>query len=267
MMRLSKWLVGWAIIACGCHSGSMPRVTKLVGEVHIHGFLGGVHPAALFVRTPVPADAVDGDSIYEDGSSKHEGSCVVTSSAAQSAQPPFQAVNAGPIRILGGAGIPRIDLAFKDEQETYLPVGELPRRELFTGGERLTIEADGAVAPAFHGSFDAPARIEIVEPLTLTVPKQGLTVRWRPDHAERILLELIVSRRDGRWGVVRCKADDTAGHFTFPAKLVAGLPEAPRDLQLVVTRNQIVRVATAVEGTGVILHASYARKLDGKQDR
>jgi len=260
-MRLSKLLLCWTMISAGCHSGSASRLSRLVGEVHIHGFPGGVHPAALFVGTPVRADRVDGDSVVDDGPARHEGSCQVGSSSAPSALPTFHAVNAGLIRILGGAGVPRIDLDFKSEQALYLPVGELPGRELFSGGEQLTIEADGADAPAFRGSLEAPTPVEITEPLQLSLPKQGLTVRWKPSHAERIVLELVVSKRDGRWALLRCKADDKAGQFTFPAKLVASLPEAPRDLQLVVTRNQIVRVASTVENTGVILHASYARKL------
>lgn len=264
-MRLSKLLVGWAILASGCHPRSASRMAKLVGEIHIHGFAGGVHPAALFAKTPVAADHVSGDSLVEDSASKHEGSCVVTSSTVQPMLPQIQPIDAGVIRILGGAGVPRVELAFKNEQAMYLPVGELPRRELFSGGERITIEADGADAPAFRGSFDAPVPVEITEPVQLTLPKEGLTVRWRPDHAERIVLELVASTRDGRWGVLRCKADDSAGQFSFPSKLVAGLPEAPRDLQLVVTRNQILRVSSAVDGVGVILHASYARKLDATE--
>jgi hypothetical protein len=64
---------------------------------------------------------------------------------------------------------------------------------------------------------------------------------------------------------IRCRADDAAGEFRFPPRLMARLPDPPRDLQLEVSRNQIVRVMSAVEGVGVILHASFARKLDGHE--
>jgi hypothetical protein len=64
---------------------------------------------------------------------------------------------------------------------------------------------------------------------------------------------------------ISCRADDAAGQFTFPRELLERLPAPPRDLQLEVFRNQIVRVPTAAAGTGVILHASFERKLDGHE--
>jgi hypothetical protein len=250
-----------AMLACGCRSHG----GVFVGEVHVHGFAGGVHPMALFVATPVAADRVDGDSIVSYGSAR-EGRCVFTSSLDPPHTPP-DAVDAGALRILGGRGIDRVELAFNPDNG-YLPVGELPRRELFAGGEPLTFEADGGKAPAFRGTLVAPRPLEVVAPTaaTLRLGADGLTVRWQPDRAERIGVALIASRRDGRWGVVRCWADDDAGAFSFPRDLIAKLPPRPRDLQLEITRNQIVRAASAVAGTGVLLHASFARKLDAHED-
>jgi hypothetical protein len=264
-MRIASLFISCALLTAGCHPRSSQRLRTLVGEVHIHGFAGGVHPAALFVKSPVAAAQVDGDSIVDERSDATGESCVSVSSATFAA-PRFDMIDAGHLRIKGGTGIRDVELAF-DKQAGYLPVTELPHHELFTGGERLTIETDGHAALPFAGALEAPTRLEITEPANLSLTQTGLTVRWKPDHAERVKLALVVSRRDGRWVVVRCKAADAAGQFTFPAELLAGLPEPPRDLQLEVTRNQMVRVATAVEGTGVILHASFASKLDAHEER
>jgi len=258
---MRRWHASFALVflVAGCHAR---RAGKLVGEIHVHGFAGGVHPAALFLSTPVSADEVDGDSVVPEATGTKRDGCVIVSSDDKSAPPELHVVDAGALRILGGLGVPRVELAFHPG-EGYLPVGELPRRELFGGGEPLTYEADGGEAPAFRGSLVAPVPLELYAPAKLTLPGTSLTVRWKPDRAERIQLALIASTRQGRWVAIRCRAVDAAGVFTFPAALVAKLPPPPRDLQLEVTRNQIVRAATAVEGVGVILHASFARKLDG----
>jgi hypothetical protein len=238
------------------------EMKELVGEVHIHGFPGGVHPAALFVRPATPSRAVEGDSVLVDPSAQREGDCLVVRSS-DAAPPEPRTINGGALRILGGSGISRVDLELRGDSG-YVPVDDLPHRELFAGGERITIVSEGAEAPAFRGTIEAPRRLAIRAPRKLT-RAAPLTVEWEPDHAERIHIGLVVSRGDGRWVAVRCHAADAAGRFTFPATLVAALPPAPRDLQLEVRRDQIVRVPTATPSTGVILHASFAANLTGHE--
>lgn len=231
---------------------------QLVGEVHIHEFAGGVHPAALFVRTPTPAASVDGDTVLVDPAARRDGDCVIArSSDAPLADPPI--VDGGKLRILGGAGIGHVELTMQGTSG-YLPI-ELPHRELFAGGERITIEAEGGEAPAFRGSLMAPARLELLSPTVLRLP---LIVRWKPDRADRMVISLVASRSDGQWTALRCLAADAAGEFRFPSRLLTVLPPEPRDLQLEVRRDRIVRVPTAQAGTGVILHASFAASLSGR---
>jgi hypothetical protein len=254
------------LMLCGCHSSAPRAVRKLVGEVHVHGFEGGSHPCATFVAAPVAADAIDGDTIVAPLAPLSRGSCMATTSSDPVSSAQLKEVDAGPLRILGGRGIERVELAF-ESGVGYRPVGAFPRSPLFTGGEPLRFEADGAAAPAFKGTLAAPARLDVTEPAPLTGVKNGLTVRWKPDRGERIVLTLTGSTSDGRWTVVRCRADDAAGAFTFPDAMLARLPPPPRDLQLGVSRDAIARVPTTVEGTGVILHASFARKLDAHEER
>ena len=258
-------VLAWtALLACGCHDRAPRALARLAGEVHVHGFTGGFHPAALFVASPVPAERVDGDSLLAQEEPR-AGGCALTSSSDVRPTPEVTQADAGPLSILGGRGVPRIELAF-DKGSGYGWRGSLPHTEAFTGGELLTFDASGGAAPAFHGTLEAPALLELTAPAKLAVPSDGFTVRWKAARAERIVLQLVASRPDGKWAVIRCRADDAAGELTFPRALLRQLPPPPRDLQLEVSRNQIARVETQQPGTGVILHASFARKLTAHEE-
>src|SRR5262245_46285985 len=110
MRALPILVLTLAAVACGSRSRS-PE--KLVGEIHVHGFPGGVHPAALFLAAGVNSNAVDGDSIVAPSAPLREGSCSSSSSSDVIAPPGPSAVDAGALRILGGRGIGRVDLAFQ----------------------------------------------------------------------------------------------------------------------------------------------------------
>jgi hypothetical protein len=82
----------------------------------------------------------------------------------------------------------------------------------------------------------------------------------------RVQVTLIVSTSDGRFALVQCSADDTAAQSLLPATLMAQLPAPPRDVQLEVSRDQIVRVPSSQAGLGVIAHAGYAVSVDWHED-
>lgn len=266
------------LFSAACGSESPPELRAFYGEVHLHGFAAGAHLAALFVDSPVPRAAVHGDSILGSASLSvahaadadlAEGTCTLTFPAAcvPPCAPPTL-VDAGRLHVTGGAGVERVELAFQAAQRTYQPVEPLPPgTPLFRGGEPLRVDGDGAVAPAFHGTVDAPEPLELLAPSALRLGDDALELRWAPARSTRIAIALVASTRDGRWAMIACTAGDAAGHLSIPAPLLAGLPAPPRDLQLEVSRDVIVHAPTDLPGTGVIVHASHAVKRDGYEPR
>jgi hypothetical protein len=263
-MRVGLLASAWLCAVAGCDGAP----SRLYGEVHVHQFRGGVHPAALFVATPVAAAAVRDDSVLPSAllPSRVEGSCQLILPApcgAPCASGPTLA-DAGVVHIDGGRGLGAVELGLTGDE--YLPEPSLPPgASIFAGGERLRIHGDGGSAPAFAGELRAPLPLELTAPSTLALTG-GLRVEWKPDRAMRLRLSLVVSSSDGRYAIVRCDAPDPPGAFTFPPSLMSSFPEPPRDLSLEVWREEIVR-APARGDEGVLLHAAWQLKLEAHEDR
>jgi hypothetical protein len=244
----------------------------LYGEVHVHEFASGVHPGALFVAQPVAASATSGDSLFPPATTTQSGSCALTLSSPETNAPlpgPIAAglADAGVVRIAGGHGIAEVDLAVQLPEGSYLPTSRLPPGQpIFSGGETLRISGGGgASAAAFAGSLAAPRPLTLTAPATLALTGGAdLPIAWVADHASRIDATLVVSTSDGRWAIVECESSDEAGQLALPAALLAAVPEAPRDLQLEVSRDQL-GVAAGPSDTGVLIHAGYEASLDAHQ--
>jgi hypothetical protein len=241
----------WLLLAlAGCSNGS----ERLVGEVHVHQFRGGAHPAATFLATAVEADSVERDSVVPDTSkvAASEGTCrvIVPSPCVPPCGTPLQVVDAGLVRIAGG--LARLSLAFVDGIYRVEPTtSSVPM--VFAGGEVVSVDGEG-----FSGELRAPA------PLVIS-PSGGFdAVTWEPSAATRVDVMLAVSRTDGAWAIVRCRMRDEDGAWQLSPSLAAWLPPPPRDLTLEVERSAILRVP-GPRG-GVILHASWADKREGHED-
>ena len=248
------------IVLLGCSSkppaGGPPHA--LYGEVHVHGFAGGSHPGALFLAAAIAADQVDGDDILPGPAADATvGACrLTTQSCADCPAPP--PIDGGAVHIQGGLGIADVELRFVGG--TYRPTVPLGG-PIFAGGETLTIDGAGAAAPAFHGTLQAPM------PLVLTMapsPRLGdgdFTVGWVPDRSTRVDVTLVVSTTNGRFATIECIGDDVSGQVAVPAALVAKLPAAPRDVQLLVSRDIIVAQPSDESLLGVVTHAGFETAL------
>jgi hypothetical protein len=248
-----------------CHGA---RHRQIVGEVHIHGFANGFHSAATFVARGTPEAQVRGVSILPEGAYvRRDGPCALATSTYGTPPVMPTPLDAGPLQILGGKGVPRLELAFDSGQHTYLSPS-LPQLNsaLFVGGESLTVAGGGhGGIPSFRGVLDAPRPLILTAPTQLQVGPDPFVVSWQPDRANLVELALIASTSDGRWSLVKCQAEDSAGQLVFPASLLAALPSPPRDLQLAVSRDTVVHAITSHEEAGVLLHASFAVQLKGHE--
>jgi len=253
-----------ALLLCSC--GGDAGVQRLYGEVHIHGFAGGSHPSALFLAVGTPVSSVDGDSILPgQPPSDRAAGCTLFDGACTGCAPPPPPVDAGPVHIRGGAGIADVELGFVAAQRTYLP-GAPVERAIFAGGESLAVDGDGAVAPAFRGAVIAPAPLVLTAPSAPGLGDGDFEVAWPADVASRVDVQLVASTSDGRYAIVECVADDSAGRVALPGSLLRRLPPRPRDLQLEASRDQLTVAKSVQSGDGVVLHAGYAVQLHWHED-
>jgi hypothetical protein len=258
----------WAfVVSGGCRSRPAANgIAQLYGEVHIHGFAGGFHPAATFIWPGVPASEVNDDSIVSPAAPPRAACSLARSTDARPDAAPPVALDAGVLRLRGGHGVPELALAFQRDSHSYLWAGDLPHSPLFLGGEPITIEGEGhGPVPSFRGILRAPSVLELLTGKPLEVGNGRLAVSWKPGDAERIVLSLVASKQSGEWTVIRCRASDETGRFEFPEALLAELPPPPRELQLYVSREELVRVGSTDPSRGVLLHASYATKLSASE--
>jgi hypothetical protein len=262
----SRWLA-LGLLAAGCGNSPQQASASLFGEVHVHGFAGGAHPAALFIARPVPSSQADGDDLFPPVTTRTEGDCKLTLQATEMAAAPSwpRLVDAGTVRIAGGAEQPDVELVFDAQQTTYRPSPPLePGHGIFDGGETLHISAPGGDAPAFEGTIAAPVPIAVTS--GLEAPNgSDLIVTWIPDHAERVDATLLASTDSGHWAMIDCLAPDEGGRVTVPASLLAELPPPPRDLELDVSRDRLA-VAHAADGSGVLMHTGFEVAIKAHQD-
>ncbi len=261
-------LVGLAVAGCG--SATQAPVTLVYGEVHLHQYASGTHPAALFVAQPVPVAEVQGDSVLPlvDLPSQTDGPCtlVLPSGCPPPCSPGANFVDAGAVHLRGAEG-GQLDLTYHASLFSYQPVQTLaPGSILFHGGEEVTVSGDGAAAPEFHGTIHGAQPLTIDAPASLPVAKGApFAIAWEPGQAERIRLSLLASTRDGSFATLTCIVPDAPGGFTLPDGLLAGLPPPPRDLSLEVSRDEL-GFASASQGRGVILHSGFALTIAGHED-
>jgi hypothetical protein len=248
----------------GCGS---PAVGRLFGEVHVHQFPGGVHPAALFLREAVDARLVSYDSVLPSAENvaRSDGACrlIVPGLCAPPCGVDPAVVNDGNVRIDGGRGVPSVTMTWQGST-LYVPSPPLPPgASIFEGGETLEISADGA--RAFSVAIRAPLPVVLTAPATLSAPPDGLTVSWIPDRATRMQLSLVASAGNS-YALVRCEAADELGRFAIPASMMSALPPPPRDLELEASRDELVRAPSRADGQGVQLHAAYAVQLEAHEN-
>lgn len=261
-MRIRSWLP--LVLVCGCGGGSASRqsasvVASAYGEVHLHAFTGGAHPGALFVAMPTPMSEVDGDDILADRAPTigHAGACVVYDRACGRCSTP-RLVDGGAVHVRGGFS--DVDLAPDPQTGVYLPMPP-HSTPIFLGGETLRIDGDGsAAAPPFRGSLTAPEPFELTAPGAAPQVTDGadFAVAWPPaGTATRVEVTLIASQNSGHWATLQCDVPDGDGGVALPAALLALLPAAPRQMQLLVSRDVIVVAPSDAAGQGVVLHAGY----------
>lgn len=267
MRGLAALLVAsWA----GCRGAPPPPVTDVYGEVHLHHYATGTHPAALFVAPAIPVAAVQGDSVLQQVTlpARMEGPCtlVLPSACAPPCGPSATFVDAGAVHLRGERG-GTLDLTYHASQFSYQPVQALaPGTVLFAGGERVTVTGDGAEAPAFTGAIRVAEPLVLEGPAALPWPAGApFEVAWTVGRGDRIQLVLLASTRDGLFSTLTCNVPDDAGRFTLPAGLIAALPAPPRDLRLEVSRDDF-DYGNAGRGLGVIVHAGSSLSLSGHED-
>jgi hypothetical protein len=249
-----------AFVLCGCSGSSSP--TMLFGEVHIHQFADGAHLSALFVRAPVAASAVPGDEILPGTPpSLVMGTCTLTRLDPTMLPPVPALADAGNVHLSGPNRV--VELAWRPPAG-YVPLTPLALgTEAFADGVRVDVSGDGGTMPAFSGSVNTPPALVLVQPHALAVGDAGdLTIAWTPAPGDaRITVDLVVSRADGASSLVECRVADSDGAVTIPRALLDGVPPRPRDLQLQVSRDDIVRAPSRRSGQGVILHAGFEAAL------
>src|SRR3954471_5530496 len=104
----------WLLLAV--LSGCAPPPEVVYGEVHLHQFTGGSHPAAFFVAQPTPRSLVQGDSVLPSSPpAAVRGECALTTTTCARCVPPAP-VDAGTIHVRGGTQAPLIDLSFSTDQ-------------------------------------------------------------------------------------------------------------------------------------------------------
>jgi hypothetical protein len=254
-------LVALALL-CGC--GGSGGTHALYGEVHVHGFPGGSHPGALFVKQAVPAAQVAGDELIPDlTASASDGACTLSESNSTGRRGSPALVDAGPVHITGGANIPDVEL--RDSSGSYLPATPVSGA-IFAGGETLHVAGDGAQAPAFAGALEAPLPLVLTAPAGPGLGTGDFTVAWVAGSSTRVAITLIVSTADGRFALAQCIADDAAAQSVVPAALIAQMPAPPRDVQLEVSRDRIVWLPSAAGGLAVIAHAGFEVSVGWHED-
>jgi hypothetical protein len=271
-------LVGLAAVLAGASCGGRAPsanqpggdVSALYGEVHVHQFPGGVHPAALFLAQAVPAAPVSGDSVLETAAlpSRTDGPCTLTlpSTCAPPCGMPPSLVSGGAVHVRGGRGDADVTLAYDAPSQNYAAAPPIARGgSIFAGGELLAVSGDGAQAAAFAGSIRTPVPLALTSPAAPLAAANGVTVAWTPDQSDRVAISLVASTSDGRFAVLQCFVADAPGRFELPASLLAALPAPPRDLQLEVSRDWIARVPSVNAGEGVLAHAGFALTLTGHE--
>jgi hypothetical protein len=269
MFTRTAILCALALTGCGSSTTTNDPPGQLYGEVHVHGFLGGSHPGALFVATPVPAADAHGDDIVDEVAAPigSAGDCVLRPGVCSDCPPPPDPIEGGTVRIRGGLAQGDVELVFVTSQQTYLPTTSWTQGPIFTGGETLSFDGAGAAAPGFSGSLVAPV------PLVLTTPSSqprlgggDFAVAWIPDQSTRIDVVLLASTRDGRAAMIECVVPDADGQVTIASSLLAGLPAPPRDVELQVSRDVIVAGPSSHAGWGVLLHAGFETELSWHED-
>jgi hypothetical protein len=264
-MRRTVLLVALSWCACSGKSSSSDPIDLLYGEVHIHQFEGGSHLGALFVRTPVPAASVPADEILPTTPpSQTAGGCTLTNIDPTSLPPTPAQVDAGVVHLRGDRDV---DLAWMASLAGYEPTTPLPLgSNVFGSGVTVRISSDGGAVPGFSGSVVTPAPLQLLSPQALFVGDKGdFTVTWVPSNAERVTIDLVVSRSDGASAIIDCRADDATGSFAIPRALLDAVPARPRDLQLEVSRDQILSAPSRRAGQGVLLHAGFEAELAGHE--
>ncbi len=243
----------------GACNGSSP-VTMLYGEVHIHQFADGAHLSALFVRAPVAAASVPGDEILPlIPSTTSAGACTLTPLDAAKQPPAPALVDDGTLHLVAADGSRTVELVWLQGTSSYAPITPLPLgAPVFAGGVRIAVDGAGAVMPAFSGAVVTPQPLMLTEPHALAIPAGGdLAITWPPAGGERVTVDLVVSRSDGASMLIECRAADADGTVAVPRALLDALPPRPRDLQLEVSRDDIVRAPSRKSGQGVLLHAGF----------
>lgn len=254
----------------GCGEPAAGEIARVFGEVHLHLYATGTHPAALFVAEPIAVAEVQGDSVLKQVMlpAREEGPCrlVLPSGCPPPCGPSATFVDAGAVHLRGDRG-GAIDLTFHASLFSYQPVQQLVAGNvLFGAGEQVTVSGDGAQAPAFSGKLRNVEPLERLQPGALPWAKGApWQVSWTPAHAGRVQIVLTVSTRDGTFSTLTCNVPDESGSFTLQGALVAALPAAPRDLSLDMSRDQL-GYGDAGGGLGVIFHSGASLTVAGHED-
>ena len=130
-------------------------------------------------------------------------------------------VSAGTLAITGIATPIRLEAG---SDGTYASSSN--QTELFSGGEVIAVDADGATVPAFSGTFVAPAKAKLTSPAKpsgmLTIDRSaGLDLTWTGGISGKLLVSLDGSP-DGT-PRVECRFPVAARAGTVPASALASL--------------------------------------------
>ena len=275
--------------ACSANTSEPPLVVSdaidsLIGEVHLHAYADGSHPAALFVAAPLPVSGSNGDDLVDLDPPivAREGPCALhtqptcapacggaslclrTNTCVPIA--PLSSVDDGPVVVSGSRTLPSLGLRFSRPDARYVS-DPAPGPPLFAGGETLRI--DGGVGDyTFTATLLAPDAVVVTRPdLTrdLHFPVDGpFVVEWMRAQSLPMTITLTASTVGGGGaGFIVCVVADT-GSLEVPASLLRGLPSPPRDLFFNIERRDLQLAHTRRRGLGVIVHAGSATSKNGR---
>ncbi len=249
-MRLALAFSGLLAGACG----GAPSISSRAGEVHLHQYSTGAHLSALFLDPPTPLAQTEFDSALPSVNAPvfDDGTCRVFVVRTCTDCPALSVVDGGDVDV---AGLPRpVDLAFHRDLGGYDDL--VVDGQFLAGGAQAKVTSLGSErVPAFEASVRIPQPIAPSTTLESGLAG-GLEVGWTPAGGD-VKIALTVVPIAGDVAAVTCVADEAAGRFRMSDAALALLPPPPRQLQLEVSRYQLLDVPLG-DGRGVVVHGGNA---------
>jgi len=214
--------------APGDHVGAVFAISD--SETSDGGTKGRYRAGGFFARTISP----DSTTI-----TKTVGPCVLEK-VGDGEQANEEAASAGALHLEGGKKA--IDIAPKGDRSYAAVTGA---ESLWSGGETLTVRADGKDVPAFNASLKAPSKISLGVPATtnggdLTITRSaGVTATWTGASSGVVVLYFDVATSTNAF-TATCTFDVAAGTATIPGGAFADFPAGDGTFDFYVKESVVV---------------------------